>query len=279
MRGPLLFVFPSSERAMGDYEVPDEQASRPGRALATRNHINPLLPRRAVAPALPLAIPSIVLAQAAPQLPQEVAGAIAARIGASLDRQWDHLQWVARSVQEFWPPQDNEELRFILETAHDHAPHIVWIGVATVHDGRVLAAVRGVIEGVDVRERPWFSIGVERDGAVNVHDAVLLQRALQRDPSLGMLRLIDFVSPIRDANGAVVAMIGSHILWDWVVDLIRREEAQARRSIALISAEGEVLLAPAGIPAARILAAPMVPVMQRADTPSFGWRIAVLDGS
>lgn len=202
--------------------------------------------------------------------------AIAARIAALLDQQWDHLQWVARSVQEFWPPQDVEELRFILETAHNSAPHIIWIGVATVHDGKVLAAVGGVIEGVDVRQRPWFAIGTQRDGAVDVHDAVLLQGALQRDPSLGMLRLIDFVSPIRDASGTIVAMIGSHILWDWVVGVIEREQRQARARIALVSASGEVLLAPRDVPASRILAAPLVPVAQRADVPSFGWRIAVL---
>lgn len=202
--------------------------------------------------------------------------AIADRIAALLDQQWDHLQWVARSVQEFWPPQNVEELRFILETAHNNAPHIVWIGVATVHDGKVLAAVRGLIEGADVRQRPWFVIGTQRDGAVDVHDAVLLQAALQRDPSLGMLRLVDFVSPIRDASGAIVAMIGSHILWDWVVGLIQREQRQARARIALVSAAGEVLVGPPGVPAARILDGPLLPVAQRADVPSFGWRIAVL---
>ena len=127
-----------------------------------------------------------------------------------------------------------------------------------------------------MRQRPWFGIGIERDGAVDVHDAVLLQQALRRDPSLGMLRLVDFVSPIRDASGAIVAMIGSHIVWDWVAGLIRNEEALVRADIALISANGDVLLAPAGIAMERIRAAPTVSVAQRADTPSFGWRIAVL---
>lgn len=225
-----------------------------------------------------LAMPWVARAQG-PGSPPGTAGAapaIAARIAGLLDHQWDHLQWVARSVQEFWPPQNVEELRFILETSHNNAPHIVWIGVATVEDGRVLAAVRGLLEGVDVRQRPWFAIGTERDGAVDVHEAVLMQVALQRDPSLGMLRLIDFVSPIRDARGTIIAMIGSHILWDWVVTLIQREQRQARAGIALVSAGGEVLLAPPGVPMARILSAPLLPVAQRADVPSFGWRIAVL---
>lgn len=202
--------------------------------------------------------------------------AIAARIAALLDQQWDHLQWVARSVQEFWPPQSVEELRFILETAHNNAPHIIWIGVATVQDGKVLAAVQGLIEGVDVRKRPWFTIGTQRNGAVDVHDAVLMQVALQRDPSLGMLRLVDFVSPIRGESGAIVAMIGSHILWDWVVGLIQREQRQARARIALVSADGQVLVGPPGVSASRILTGPLLPVAQRADVPSFGWRIAVL---
>jgi hypothetical protein len=225
-----------------------------------------------------LTLPVPASAQTASLLPGTAGAtpAIAARIAALLDQQWDHLQWVAHSVQEFWPPQDVEELRFILETAHNNAPHIIWIGVATVQDGRVLAAVRGLIEGADVSQRPWFEIGTRRDGAVDVHDAVLLQHALRRDPSLGMLRLVDFVSPIRDASGAIVAMIGSHILWDWVVGLIQREQAMARARIALVSASGEVLLAPAGVPEAQILATPLLPVVQRADTPSFGWRIAVL---
>lgn len=225
-----------------------------------------------------LAMPRLAAAQSASLLPGTAgkSSAIAARIAALLDQQWDHLQWVARSVQEFWPPQNVEELRFILETAHNNAPHIIWIGVATVSDGKVLAAVRGVIEGEDVRQRPWFGIGTQREGALDVHDAVLLQRALRRDPSLGMLRLIDFVSPIRDTSGAIVAMIGSHILWDWVAGLVQREQEHAHARIALVSANGEVLLAPTGVPASHILAAPLVPVAQRAGTPSFGWRIAVL---
>ncbi len=237
------------------------------------------LRRRAILGAMTaLAMPWMARAQGPGLLPGTAgaAPAIAARIAALLDQQWDHLQWVARSVQEFWPPQNVEELRFILETSHNNAPHIIWIGVATVEDGKVLAAVRGLLEGVDVRQRPWFAIGTQRDGAVDVHDALLMQVALQRDTSQGMLRLIDFVSPIRDARGAIVAMIGSHILWDWVVTLIQREQRQARAGIALVSAAGEVLLAPAGVPLARILAAPLLPVPQRADVPSFGWRIAVL---
>ena len=251
---------------------------------ADGGHPVPFLSRRAVlggATALAccaMTMPRAAVAQRQALLPGTVGTslAIAARIAALLDQQWDHLQWVARSVQEFWPPQNVEELRFILETAHNNAPHIVWIGVATVHDGKVLAAVRGLIEGADVRQRPWFVIGTQRDGAVDVHEGVLMQAALQRDPSLGMLQLVDFVSPIRDASGAIVAMIGSHILWDWVVGLIQREQRQARARIALVSAAGEVLVGPPGVPAARILDGPLLPVAQRADVPSFGWRIAVL---
>lgn len=258
---------------LGDAAAPGAEGGPPMAFLSRRAVLG-----GATALGSAVAMPGFALAQTAALLPGTAGAsqAIAARIAALLDQQWDHLQWVARSVQEFWPPQDVEELRFILETAHNNAPHIIWIGVATVEDGKVLAAVRGVIEGEDVRQRPWFAIGTQRNGAVDVHDAVLLQRALQRDPSLGMLRLIDFVSPIRDESGAIVAMIGSHILWDWVIGLIQREQEQARARIALVSASGEVLVAPAGVPASRILAAPLLPVAQRADTPSFGWRIVVL---
>lgn len=212
-------------------------------------------------------------------LAQREPAAIAARLAILLDRQWDHLQWVARSVQEFWPPQDAEELRFILDTAHDNAPHIIWIGVATVADGRVLAATRRLLEGDDVRQRPWFALGTRRAAAVDVHDALLLQRALNRTPEQGMLRLIDFVSPIRDAEERIVAMIGSHILWDWVVGIIRREEAHAGAAIALLSAQGDVLVAPAAGASEWLARAPRVPVPQRVGTPSFGWQLAVLSGA
>jgi hypothetical protein len=263
------------------------QYPRPGEIALMHYHPKSALPascRRgillaATALALPLAAP-VQAENTPPSLGVgTTAAAIAARIGALLDRQWDHLQWVARSVQEFWPPQNVEELRFILETAHHSAPHIVWIGVATVRDGRVLAAVNGIIEGVDVQQRPWFSIGIERNGAVDVHDAALLQQALRRDPNQGMLRLIDFVSPIRDASGAVVAMIGSHILWDWVVEVVRREEAHARARVALISSSGEILLAPPSVSSDNALQLSSVPIEQRPDTPSFGWRLAMLNGT
>lgn len=171
-------------------------------------------------------------------------------------------------MQEFWPPPDAEELRFIVETAHYNAPHIVWIGVATVADGRVFAAIQNLLEGMDVTQRPWFIEGTRHNAAVDVHDAVLLQRALNRDPALGMLRLIDFVSPIRDRAGNIVAMIGWHILWDWVVEAIRREEAQSGLRLGLVAASG--------VPEARLRDAPRFAVRQRGDTPSFGWQIMVV---
>ena len=94
-------------------------------------------------------------------------------------------------------------------------------------------------------------------------ELVQMQVALQRDPSLGMLRLVDFVSPIRGESGAIVAMIGSHILWAWVVGLIQREQRQARARIALVSADGQVLVGPPGVSASRILTGPLLPVAQR----------------
>ncbi len=133
-----------------------------------------------------------------------------------------------------------------LDTAKLLNSRLAWIGVAAP-DGRVLAASDRVLEGQDVSARPWFRAGLQGAFAGDVHEALLLARLLPAPASGEPLRLIDFAVPLRRSDGTVLGVLGSHVDWAWVRDLVRNAPALARSEVLLIARDGTVLVGPSGL--------------------------------
>lgn len=70
-------------------------------------------------------------------------------------------------------PEVRQSLRWLQSTHSHHS----WIGVADA-SGRVQVATGGLLEGVDVSKRPWFSRGMKGPYTGDVHDALLLSKLL-----------------------------------------------------------------------------------------------------
>lgn len=210
---------------------------------------------------------------------QAAAHIAATALAAELDRQWDRVRTVAATIERGGASQSVADLRHILDIAQRDAPHTIWIGVANAHDGKIIAASGGVIEGVNASDRPWFREGLQRSFAGDVHDAMLLTRALNRDPRDEPLRLIDFAMPIYNADKRVVGVLGSHADWEWVTQILRNAPTPAGAAIALIAQNGEIRFGPNSEHVIDIAAYPSILVPQRAHTPSLGWRVVGLPAS
>lgn len=210
---------------------------------------------------------------------QAAARIAAAALAAELDQQWGRVRAVAVAIEAGGALQNVAALRRIMDAAQRGAPHMIWVGVANARDGKIVAASGGVIEGMDASHRPWFRAGLQRSFSGDVHSAVLLQRSRNHDPRDEPLRLIDFAMPIYGAEKRVVGVLGSHVEWRWVVQILRNAPTPAGAAIALVAQDGEIRFAPDIHGMADFRAYPTIVVPQGTHTPSLGWRVVGLPAS
>ncbi len=127
-------------------------------------------------------------------------------------------------------------------------PNSLWIGVADT-EGVVRSATGGLLLGQNVKDRPWFAAGVQRNFVGDVHPAKLLASLLPRSSDHEPLRFVDFSAPIR-VNGKVLGVLGVHGSWDWareVVESLHPDNAKAlRMEVFIFDRSGAVIYAPDG---------------------------------
>lgn len=105
-----------------------------------------------------------------------------------------------------------------LQDIQQSYPYYAWIGIAAP-DGEVLNATGKLLVGENVAARPWFQAGLKGPYVGDVHKALLLEQLL-RPNSTEPLRFIDFVAPLYDETGQVKAVLGTHVDWAWVAQLL-----------------------------------------------------------
>jgi HAMP domain-containing protein len=165
---------------------------------------------------------------------------VALRLGRGLAEQWREHEALAR-----FAAADGVTGPFALrlDTAKALNTRLTWIGFATP-DGQVVTATGRVLEGQDVSARPWFRAGLQNAFAGDLHEALMLARHLPPPASGEPLRLIDFSGPLRRADGSVFGVLGSHVNWDWVKELVRSALGPDRSEAMLIARDGVVLVGP-----------------------------------
>jgi HAMP domain-containing protein len=220
---------------------------------------------------------------------------VAARLARALHTQWRETEGLVRFAEEAQSP---EELRLRLETIARLNPRYAWIGLARP-DGRVMVSTGRMLEGESVAERPWFRAALQGPFAGDVHDAVLLQRLIAPNAT-EPLRLIDFAAPVRRPDGGVAGVLGSHVGWTSVRDVLRDALQGTGRDVLLVSRSGTILVGPTelegqNLPLPSVLAARqgasqsavetwpdgqryltavITPIAYR-NLPSFGWSLVV----
>lgn len=226
---------------------------------------------------------------------QVTAAAVASRLGSGLLDQWREVQRLAGFAEE---GDDKAKLRLRLDTIVAADRQYVWVGLADPA-GQVLVSSGGLLEGVSVLERPWFKAGTSGDFAGDVHDALLLQKLVApnaKEP----LRLIDFALPVKRADGVPVGVLGAHVRWEAVREMLSPPRNEGSIEIMLVARDGLVLIGPPTVEGKRLpivaaLAAGQgvhktgietwddgqlylttsMPAIGIKDLPSFGWSLIV----
>jgi len=138
------------------------------------------------------------------------------------------------------------ERRQVLSDMRETYGYYDWIGLTGL-DGRVIVEARGLLEGVDVSQRPWFRNALNGVHVGDVHEAVKLAKLL---PSEGgePRRFVDVAFPFTDLGGKTAGVLGVHLSWQWARDVERSIIApvQARGPVQalIVSEQGVVLLGP-----------------------------------
>ena len=136
--------------------------------------------------------------------------------------------------------------RELLEKLQSTYSDYAWIGL-TDTQGRVLVSTNRVLEGKDVRARPWFQNAQTGNYVGDVHEALLLAKIIP-NPTHEPLRLVDVAAPVRDRQGNFQGVLGAHLNWAWAREvqksLLQAAEKRNAVEVLILSRDGIVLLGP-----------------------------------
>jgi signal transduction histidine kinase/CheY-like chemotaxis protein len=144
------------------------------------------------------------------------AQAIAEIIDTTIGQRLDDLRSRAALLPVLGLHERPDLLSLWIDTIQQHVPEYTWIGFAD-RTGTVRAANQGMLVGKNVLERDWFQQGLKRSTTIDLHEAVLLADLLGQHPSGGHWRFIDLATPVQDASGRTLGVLGAHLSWDWLL--------------------------------------------------------------
>jgi len=124
---------------------------------------------------------------------------------------------------------DPRELRATLDDLARRESTYAWIGFADV-DGHVLASSQGVLQGRNVSARPWFVNALKSPYFGDPHEAVMLAKELPSQPGGEPLRFVDVALPVQGAASKPVGVLGAHLYWHWVKDVIQAALVDERKA-------------------------------------------------
>lgn len=128
-------------------------------------------------------------------------------------------------------------LRTTLDDLASREPTYAWIGFADTQ-GTVIASSQGLLQGRDVSARPWFKSAIHAPYFGDPHEALMLAKELAPLTGGEPLRFVDVALPVADNTGATMGVLGAHLHWHWVHDVIEAALADERRGYPI-----EVLVA------------------------------------
>jgi len=177
-------------------------------------------------------------------------GELAQQTADKLDRgmfeRYREVSLVAKRLAELEPVREADRRRRMLDDAVQTYGYYSWLGLAGM-DGTVQASARGLLEGANVAQRPWFSNALKGIHIGDVHEAVKLAKLLPSEDGQP-LRFVDVAFPVAGPDGTPAGVLGAHLSWQWARDVERSVilPIQASRQVqALIaSRDGTVLLGP-----------------------------------
>ncbi|OYU20290.1 MAG: hypothetical protein CFE34_00905 [Rhodobacteraceae bacterium PARR1] len=207
----------------------------------------------------------------------------------ALREDWARTEWTAARLGENLTGDRQEMVQSLVSSPG----RVSWAGFADL-TGHVVVASDGLLVGADVSARPWFRSGLQGPYAGDAHEALLLQKFLGISGS-EPLRFLDFAVPVKDSDGVLEGVFGTHIDVDWAQAYLRDIAETMGLDLLLVDGSGLISIdatANPGKPMPRDLATlspgqaglvewsdggayytVLVPQLGLDDMPSFGWRV------
>ncbi|WP_169307312.1 sensor domain-containing diguanylate cyclase [Chitiniphilus eburneus] len=180
---------------------------------------------------------------------EELASQLRDRLDSGLGERLHDMQLIAAMERAGEPSPRRGAERFVLESLKTSFSQYAWIGFADI-DGQVLHATGGMLEGVNVSERPWYQGGLQGPFVGDVHEAKLLAKLLPAPASGEPLRFVDVAAPVIGPDGTVEGVLGAHLSWEWAHHVVQSTFRIAGKTRGMetfiLSRDGKVLLAPPG---------------------------------
>jgi|GEM_PF-763659 len=219
-----------------------------------------------------------------------IAGTMAQRLDQTMFDRFREVRNLSEMelLRPVWT-RDPDAIRQMLDQLQGSMPQYAWIGFAKP-DGTVVAATKGMLEGVSVAERPWFVNGLKGPAVEDVHLAKLLDHLLRTSPDEAPFRFVDAAMPVRDETGALVGVLGAHMSWTWAEDtrrdVLENNLGKAGLELFVLARDDTVLVGNTATDAAvageqsvfdRSNPNMMVAVVETSglgDYPGLGWKVA-----
>lgn len=176
--------------------------------------------------------------QALQDLAESVASVVSVNLGERL-REIELLARMPLATSDTWARPIDAQTLAELQQAH---PTYAWIGAADA-EGKVRVATGGLLVGVSVAQRPWFSEGLHGPYLGDRHEAKLLQSLLA--PAGGApLYFIDVAVPLTAADGRVNGVLAAHVYWRWAAEvvgsIVPRKAARELIDVFLVDWQGRI---------------------------------------
>jgi hypothetical protein len=170
----------------------------------------------------------------------ELAGQTSTRLDRSMFERYREIQLMAARLGR---TANLDEVRAELDEAKNSYRHYAWLGV-TDEKGSVKAATGGLLQGIDVSQRPWFRQALGGVHLGDVHEAMLLARALGGNGE-SPLRFFDVAFPLHTGSEPT-GVLAAHISWEWAREITQVIFGPRRGTVhpLIVSADGVVLMGP-----------------------------------
>ncbi|WML58583.1 diguanylate cyclase domain-containing protein [Neobacillus sp. PS2-9] len=189
--------------------------------------------------------------QASEKIEKEIGNTLSATAYQMADK-LDFFMWsrsgeidVVSQLKDIQEPNDKEKVQQLLDQLQVSFPTFSWVGL-TDANGKVVASTKGILENVDISERPVFQNGSKGQFIGDVHDAVLLAKLLP-NPSGEPLQFVDISRPVHGEDGKLVGVLAAHLSWEWSHQVEQEilkplKEKNKAAEIFVISQKDQVIL-------------------------------------
>lgn len=145
---------------------------------------------------------------------------VADGISLAMQQRRADVQFLRDLMEQEMAHAPSSKKRLVLERAMQADQNFAWVGMVA-RNGRVQIGTHGLLEGIDLSGRDWYEGA--RTSAVYFGGGHPAQRLAQHIPNTdgAPLYLLDIAFPLHDSKGQVAGVLGTHLNWKMIENLIR----------------------------------------------------------